>query len=210
MKKGHVIIGILVCVGLGLAIGFYSMAASIKMRIFETRVSDSFVLFIRELRQTRQLVLLTTSDQFTYTKELSKNLLLLESNATVQVTVMADINYFLDLEKSDKLRIDIDRSKGECNVTAPSPEILYPSLHTNTLKVEVLNKDFLSDIVLRIKKHVESMKSEISDEVNKQAKATAEDPQIGKKIKESLSSLLSDYFQRNGIDVRTIKIAFTR
>ncbi len=208
MKKSHVFIVAAICLAIGAMAGIGLIAKVAAARLFETRVTNSFILFVKELRQTRQLVLLSTTDQFTYRKELSKNLLFIDTNATVQVSVIADINYYIDLDKTDKISIRITDSGRKIEVKVPYPEILYPSLHTNTLKVEVLNRDFLSGLVLRIKRHVEGMKTDISDEVDKQARLSLGNSEICGKIKDSLASLLSDYLAQKRIEAKDISIDF--
>jgi hypothetical protein len=209
MKAGK---AALVPVSVILCLGLVAVIAGIVDRqlrqMFETKVSNSFTLFIREMKETKQLVLLKTTNQFTYRKELSKKLLFLDTNATVEVSVIAEIHYFVDLGKQESIAMRVNPMGRECSLRLPPPEVLYPSLHTETIRVQVLDRDILSGIALKIRKRVEEMKSDISDEVYTQAKLSLGSPEIREKMGKSLSDLVLGYMAKGRIGIKKVNVEF--
>jgi hypothetical protein len=196
IKITAIIIGIIVIA----LLGFYGV--KYIDNYFKEKVITNITVYMLGTSKDKKLILLTSKDQYQIEKTYSKKVLMLNFDAKVRVTVIADVNYYLDLNDQKNLFIKYDSLEKIYMIAISKPKALYPSIYTNTIKIDVLDATFGSTIVLQIKNKVEAMKKDISDEINKQVQNMGQNDTIEKGYIDSFNELVQAFIEKNHIKVK--------
>jgi hypothetical protein len=184
-------------------------AAVLPGLLFPVNVSERFVLYLEGLKPAGKLILLSGTERYTASKEFTTRLLvLLKIDAKVEISALAEISWFVDLRVPALWSATWDPRRKTLVLLVPAPNVLPPAVRTDTIEVRTLGGNLVSNSVFRLKREAEAMRSELSSEMERQARASLGDGSLRVRIKSSLSDLARSFctailgFTPETIDVR--------
>lgn len=186
--RGILVVAAAVFVGILVATGLP------RLSLVQRDVSSKFILYLEDLRPAGKLVLLTATERYVASKEFTARILaILDLNATVEISALADTSYYVDLAEP-KLWSAVWRGGSRALVlTVPYPDVLLPAVHTDTIEVRTEGGNLLTNAVFRLKKEAEAMRSQLSSDLERRARQSLSDTELQDKIRSSLAGLANSF-----------------
>src|SRR5512138_3863553 len=91
---------------------------------YKEKTATTINVYLLGLARDKKLVLLSIKDNYEINKTYSKKVLMLDFDATVRVTVMADLHYYLDLGDMDNLGVKYDPLRRTYVIAIAKPRVL--------------------------------------------------------------------------------------
>jgi hypothetical protein len=153
-------------------------------------VSERWALYLEEIQPESKLVILSSQQRYTASKEFTTRLLaIVKINASIELSAWADVFYYVDAEDPGKWDIDWDKKSRILFLSAPEPNCLPPAVRTDTIEITTKGENLVSNAVFRLKNEAETMKDDLSKDLLRRARETLSDSEIQGKLKEGLAGL---------------------
>jgi hypothetical protein len=174
----------------------FSIAYLPKILSPVTNVTESFVMYLEEIEPAGKLVILTSRQRHSLSRDFSARLFsLIQIRSSVELSVLADVAYFIEVSDPAECRVQWDRRKRVLTVRLPQPGVLSPAILTETLEISTRGANFVSENLFRLREASRSMQSELSGDLLREAQASLRNPEIREKLRESISALVEKYFR---------------
>lgn len=178
-----------------LAIAVLALVLLPKLLSPVTNVSNRFVMYLEEVRPAGKLVVLTSRQRYTLSRDFSARLLaFIQLKSSVEISVYADVAYYIEVSDPADCRAAWNRRARILSVCLPAPRVLPPAIMTETLEVRTKGANILSETLFRLREAARSMESGLSAELLREATASLENPELREKIRSSVASLAEKFF----------------
>ena len=153
-------------------------------------VSERWALYIEEIEPESKLVILSSQQRYTASKEFTARLLaIVKINASIEVSAWADVFYYVDAEEPEKWDISWDKKSRILSLSAPEPDCLPPAVRTETIEILTKGGNLVSNAVFRLKNEAEAMRDDLSSDLLKRARETLSDSGLRENLREGLAGL---------------------
>ncbi len=187
-----IVIALLAAAVLGGALALY-LTRPLRQPV-ERDVSESFIIYLEDIKPSGKLVLLTATDRYTATRDFTAMILsLVKVNASVEISAVADTSFCVDLADTKHWRAVYNSSTGLLAIKAPPPGILPPAVRTDTIEVRTKGENIISSSMFNLKKEAAAMQSQLSADIAKTEQAAVKKPEIQQKMADSLSGLAGGF-----------------
>ncbi len=161
-----------------------------------TNVTNSFVMYLEEIKPAGKLVILTSRQRYSLSRDFSARLFrLIQIKSSVELSVLADLAYYIEVSDPATCRAQWNRQSRVLTVSLPRPEVLPPAILTDTLEVSSKGANFISENLFRLREASKSMQSDLSADLLREARASLESPEIRAKIRASIAALADKHFR---------------
>lgn len=153
-------------------------------------VSERWALYIEQLQPESKLVILSSKQRYTASREFTARLLAaVKISASIELSAWADVFYYVDAEEPEKWGIDWDKKSRILSLSAPEPDCLPPAVRSDTIEITTKGGNLVNNAVFRLKNEAESMRNDLSEDLLKRARETLSDSALRQKLKESLAAI---------------------
>lgn len=200
-------------IGIAVGIGLAILAAIFLLLRCTTRQPDMqerILLYFEELQPAGKLVLLSARQRYSLSREFSARLLaLIDVQARIDLGVIADLSYYIELTDPSALHIEWDRPSRHLSVLLPPLQLLPPAIRTETITTQTEGANLVSEFMFKLKRAAESMKAGLSEEVARQAVLSLQVPQVQREAAAAMERLISTWLrQRYGLEDTRILVEF--
>jgi len=177
-----------------LIVGAFLIAGLPRIALLKRDVSQHFVLYLEGIKPAGKLVVLTATERYVASKEFTAQILaVLHLNARVEISALADTSYFVDLQDTARWSAVWERRGRRLIILAPPPDVLLPAVHTDSIEVHTEGQNLLTNAVFQLKKEAETMKSELSTDLELRARAGLSNPELQDRIRSSIADLARSF-----------------
>jgi hypothetical protein len=182
-------IAVLVAIG----VVAFSLASYFTWRVVASgrpSVSERWALYIEEIQPERKLVILSSQQRYSASKEFTARLLaIVKVSASIELSAWADVFYYVDAAEPEKWGIEWDEKSRILSLSAPEPDCLPPAVRTDTIEIATKGGNLVSNAMFRLKKEAESMRDDLSEDLSKRARESLSDPELRELLREGLAGL---------------------
>jgi len=183
MRRGSLLLAV---IGLAVAIAAESYFV-LRASVSNLKVTERWTTYIENLEPSQKLVILTADKRYAASKEFSAKLLsIAKINASIDLSAWAEVSYFVDLSDASLWSVDWDRKAKVLTLSAPDPDCLLPAVKTETIDIQPKGANLVTNAVFRLKAEAEKMRSELSADFHKAARADMADEAVQKGMRAGL------------------------
>lgn len=168
-------------------------AAFVAVRVTlaaQPEVSERWALYIENLKPEQKIVVLSSRQRYAASKEFSAMLLaIIKIKASIEVTAWADVFYYVDASDSSRWAISWDKKERSLVISAPEPDCLPPSVHTDTIEVTVKGANLVTKTVFRLREEAAKMEKALSADLAAQARASLGDEAVRNGVREGIAAV---------------------
>jgi len=180
-----------VLVALGLAamcaIAFFAWRAVANAR---PSVSERWTLYVERLKPEKKLVVLSSAQRYTASKEFTAKLLaLVKVRATIELSVWADVFYFVDASDPSFWTVVWDKKSRCLTLTAPAPDCLPPAVRTDSIEIKAKGANLVTNTVFRLKEEAKKMEAGLSADLLVRVRASLADETVRAGIREGIAGI---------------------
>ena len=180
---------------------FFSPAADV------TNILHSW---FEDIRPAGKLVVLSTRQRYTLSREFSARLLaLIDLKASVGISVVADTSIYIDISDPDACQALWNRRTRVLSLRLPSARILPPAIMTESLEFTSRGANLLTESIFRLREAARSMEYGLSADLAREAESALSSPRMREEISSAVESLAERYlFSKYRIKPVRISIEF--
>lgn len=166
---------------------FFAWRAMIDSR---PTVSERWALYVGNLEPERKLVVLSSFQRYTASKEfVAKLLSIVKVKASIELSAWADVFYYVDAGDASSWAISWNKKRRVLSISAPEPECLPPAVRTDTIEITVKGANLVTNTIFRLKEEAAEMRDELSADLAVRARAALSDKAVRAGIREGLAGI---------------------
>jgi hypothetical protein len=180
---------ILVALGLAAAcaVAFFAWRAVAEAR---PGVSERWTIYVERLKPEKKLVVLSSAQRYAASKEFTAKLLaLVKVSATIELSVWADVFYFVDISDPSLWTIAWDKKTRRLTLAAPAPDCLPPAVRTDSIEINAKGANLVTNAVFRLKEEAKKMETGLSADLLVRARASLADETVRAGIREGIAGI---------------------
>jgi hypothetical protein len=173
-------------------------------------VVERWNLYVEKLTPERRLLVLSTSQRYTASKEFTaKVLAIVQVKASISIEAWADVFYVIDASDPRAWKVGWDRGTRTLSLAAPEPDCLPPAVRTDTIEVRSKGANLLTNIVFRLREEATRLQSELSAELAVRARAALSDEAVRSGARAGLAGIGRSFcIAAFGVEPASVVVSF--
>lgn len=190
------------------AAGFY--VSGRIARAAESRIGERWALYVEGLKSEGKLVVLSSSQRFTASREFTSKLLaVVRLKASLELSAWAEVHYYLDVSDPSRWSVRWDPKARRLSMEAPEPECLLPAVRTETIEVRAKGANLVTNTVFKLKEEATKMKDELSSDLLERAREAMKNPELREAIRAGAAKAGGSFcLAALGIEAAEVAVSF--